>query len=178
MPTPKHSHVVSSTPGRTRLRVSDKRRNPQEMARIASALKARPEVHDVSTNVQTGSILVHHDQQHSSLYDISATLRDLGVILGEVTDTEIPFLQGKSDMATGLTSAISDLNQRVGLATNGVVDLRFLFPLGLAALALRQLQRNGLQIDAAPWYVLAWYAFDSFIKLHSTQEPQATNATK
>jgi hypothetical protein len=83
-------------------------------------------------------------------------------------------MNGKSEMASDLTTAISDLNKQVGLATNGVVDLRLLVPVGLGALAIRQLLRNGLQIEAAPWYVLAYYAFDSFIKLHYTAEPSTT----
>lgn len=170
MPTHKRTHVVSTTPGRTRLRVSPKRRNPQEMARIAKALKTNPEVHDIRTNIQTGSIVVHHAPKSSSLEDIKATLEDLGVILSKVTDVELPSMSGKSEVAADLTSAVSDLNKRVGLATNGVVDLRLLVPLGLSTLAIRQLLKNGWQFETAPWYVLAWYAFDSFIKLHYTAE--------
>ncbi len=178
MPTPKHTHVVSSTPSRTRLRVSPKRRNPQEMARIANALKAHPEVHEVRTNVQTGSIVVHHAHKDNSLEELSAVLQDLGIILGSLTDVELPFSRGKSEVAADLTSAVSDLNERVGLATNGVVDLRMLMPVGLAALSLRELSRNGWEFEAAPWYVLAWYAFDSFIKLHNTAEPPTKPTTQ
>ena len=170
----KHTHVVSSTPSRTRLRVSHKRRNPQEMARIARAIKAHPGVQEVKTNVQTGSIVVHHDHTDSSLDEFSAILQDLGVVLGKVTDVDLPFSEGKSEVATDLTRAISDLNDRVGQATNGVVDLRLLVPIGLASLALRELIRTGWEFETAPWYVLTWYAFDSFIKLHYTAEPSPT----
>jgi hypothetical protein len=176
MQAQKHTHVVSSTPSRTRLRVSQKRRNPQEMKRIASALKASPEVDEVRTNVQTGSIVVHHAPHTSGLDNIFATLNDLGVILCRVTDVELPFMEGKSVVASDLTGAVADLNQRVGLATNGVIDLRMLIPLGLGALAIRQGLRNGWLIEAAPWYVLAYYAFDSFIKLHYTAEPPTNKA--
>lgn len=175
MPIPKHTHVISSTPSRTRLRVSPKRRNPQELARIANALNAHPDVHEVRTNVQTGSIIIHHAHKESSLDEISAVLQDLGIILGSVTDAEMPFSRGKSEVAADLTSAVADLNERVGLATNGVVDLRMLLPAGLAALAVRELIRSEWEFQAAPWYVLAWYAFDSFIKLHYTSEPSTKN---
>jgi len=174
MSTPKHTHVVSSTPERTRLRVSHKRRTHQEMARIANAFKAHPEVHDVRTNVETGSIVVHHAYNDNSLDQISAVLQDLGVVLGSITDVDLPLSEGKSEVATNVTSAISDLNERVGKATDGVVDLRMLVPVALGLLSLRQLLENGWEIDSAPWYVLAWYAFDSFIKLHYTAEPEET----
>lgn len=178
MPTSTHTHIVSSTPNRTRLRVPSQRRTPQDMARIANALDAHPDVHDVRTNVQTGSIVVHHSYMDNSSETISAVLQDLGIILGSVADVETPFSRGKSEVAADLTSAVSDLNERVGLATNGVVDLRMLMPAGLAALALVELVRSEWEFEAAPWYVLAWYAFDSFIKLHNTSEPQPTPTTQ
>ena len=170
MPTPQHTHVVSSTPGRTRLRVSQKHRNIEEMARIVKALKTHLEVHDVRTNIHTGSIVVHHAHKDNSLEEISAILQDLGIILGSTTAEELPLSRGKSEVAADLTSAVSDLNERVGQATNGVVDLRLLVPVGLASLALRELIRNEWEFQTAPWYVLAWYAFDSFIKLHYTAD--------
>ncbi|MEW6498370.1 MAG: HMA2 domain-containing protein [Cyanobacteriota bacterium] len=172
MPTPKYTHVVSSTPGRTRLRVSPKRRNHQEMARIANALKAHPEVHEVRTNVQTGSIVVHHAHNDRWHDEMIAILQDLGIILGSVADVEEPLSGGKSEVAADITSVVKDLNERFGLVTNGVVDLRMLFPMGLAALSLRELMQNEWEFEAAPWYVLAWYAFDSFIKLHNTSDPE------
>jgi hypothetical protein len=144
------------------------------MTRIANALKAHPEVHEVRTNVQTGSLVVHHAHKESSLNEISAILQDLGIILGSATDVDLPIVEGKSEVAKDLTSAVSDLNQRVGLATDGVVDLRLLIPVGLATLAVRELIRNGWEFEAAPWYVLTWYAFDSFIKLHYTADPPTT----
>ncbi len=174
MSTPKHTHVVSSTPSRTRLRIPSKRRTPQEMARIANALQAHPEVHEVKTNVQTGSIVVHHAHSDDSVDKISAVLQDLGIILGSISDVELPFTQGKSEVATDLTSAVADLNERVGQVTDGFVDLRMLVPVALATLSLRELIRNGWEFETAPWYVLAWYAFDSFIKLHYTAEPPTT----
>jgi thiamine biosynthesis protein ThiC len=174
MPTPKHTHIVSSTPSRTRLRVSPKRRNHQEMARIANTLKTHPDVHEVRTNIQTGSIVVHHAEKHSSLEDMKAALQDLGVVLGSITDVEVPLMNGKSAVASDITSAIKDLNQRVGQTTDGVVDLRFLMPLGLGTLAIYQLLQKGWQFETVPWYVLAWYSFDSFIKLHYTAEPTTT----
>ncbi|HEY9848292.1 MAG TPA: hypothetical protein V6D28_02450 [Leptolyngbyaceae cyanobacterium] len=170
MPTPKHTHVVSSTPSRTRLRVSHKRRKSDEMLRIANALKSRTDVHDVRINEQTGSIVIHHSDENGTRENILATLQDLGIILASITGTEMPSMDGKSAVAEDFTSAVYDLNQRVGNITNGIVDLRLLIPIGFALLAIRQAARNGWQIEAAPWYALAYYAFDSFIKLHYTQD--------
>jgi len=56
--------------------------------------------------------------------------------------------------------------------TNGVADLRLLLPLGFGALALRQVLDKGFELEEIPWYTLAWYAFDSFVKLHNSGKLQ------
>ncbi|NWF60777.1 MAG: DUF5132 domain-containing protein [Fischerella sp.] len=84
--------------------------------------------------------------------------------------TRIYSQDAKSEIARDLINVISDVNTDVGRITNGVIDLRLLLPLGFSALAVRQLFIKGLQIDEIPWYVLAWYAFDSFMKLNTAKE--------
>jgi hypothetical protein len=164
--TPIPTHVVSCTPGRIRLRVSQPHAQATAIKRIANVLEADPKINQVRTNIQTGSLTVMLDNQTASVDNIFASLRDLGIIFIDVT-------KGKSKAAAEVTHAAFDLNKQVERATNGVVDLRFLFPLGLGTLAVRQLLTKGLQFEVIPWYVLAWYSFDSFIKLHYTSEPQS-----
>jgi hypothetical protein len=65
---------------------------------------------------------------------------------------------------------MSDLNEQVRQATNGFADLQMLLPLGLGALALKQLLDKGPELEELPWYTLAWYAFDSFKKSGLTQQ--------
>jgi hypothetical protein len=65
-------------------------------------------------------------------------------------------------VAMGVTQ---NLNQKIRQTSNGKVDLGFLIPLSFALLACRQLIIKGWQLELIPWYVLAWYAFDSFLKL-------------
>ena len=169
----KHTNVVSSTPGRTRFRVPPKRRNYQEMERIASGIQANPDVDDVQFNVQTGSILVHHKSHHGSFQNICDTLRDLGCVFGDVTGTsELLPLNGKSaENKLDFDTAISDLNKRVRQATNGMVDLRFVLPLAFSALAVVQFLTYGLQFELVPWFVLAYFAVESFIRLNFNQAP-------
>lgn len=172
-PSEQHTHIISQTPTRTRFRLSHKRRNKAEMDRIVSHLKQQSGVKDIETNLNTGSIVVHHTPHSESATNLKDTLKDLGVVLRNVAGVELPQSEsGKSAVAEDFTSAIEDLNNRIGEATGHVVDLRVLVPSGLAVLALRQLLTNGWQIEAAPWYVLAYYAFDSFIKLHADSKQQ------
>jgi hypothetical protein len=159
--------IVSDTPGRLRLRVARCHRQPEQMQRIAHALEAQPNISQVRTNVSHGSIVINHDGKDRSLENVVGTLVDLGIIFADVTED-------KSDAAVDVSGAVVDLNKRVEQATNGAVDLRFLFPLGLSFLAIRQLVAKGLQFETIPWYVLAWYAFDSFIKLHGVNQSNST----
>lgn len=160
--------IVSKTPGRLRLRVARQHRKPEEMQRIAHILEAQPNVTQVRTNISQGSIVINHDHKDESWENLVGTLIDLGIIFADIAE-------GKSDVAMDVSGAVVDLNKRVEQATNGAVDLRLLFPFGLSILAVRQLMKQGLQIEIIPWYVLAWYAFDSFIKLHGIHQAQSNN---
>ncbi|HYA43338.1 MAG TPA: hypothetical protein VEF34_18700 [Syntrophobacteraceae bacterium] len=150
-----HTQIVSSTPARTRIRVSRKRRNPKEMARLAKALGKSPKVSRVQTNLHAGTLIVHHNEE--ALADIKAELRDLGVILMAAA--------GVQTSARSLTDAVFDLDRQLGLATGGLLSLKLLVPAGFTALAVLQLARRGLEIGGAPWYLLAYFAFESFVRL-------------
>ncbi|MBW4427411.1 MAG: hypothetical protein KME50_23945 [Nostoc desertorum CM1-VF14] len=167
-PKPISTKVVSSTPGRLRLRVAHSHRQPEKMQHIANALSANAHINQVKTNIHHGSIVINHDGKDGSLENVLATLKDLGIIFANVSE-------GNTEAAAGVSSAVVDLNQRVKQSTGGAFDLRILFPVGLASLSLRQLLNKGLQLEGIPWYVLAWYAFDSFIKLHGNSQKQSQN---
>ncbi|BAZ17050.1 hypothetical protein NIES4071_89280 [Calothrix sp. NIES-4071] len=151
--------LVSDTPGRLRLRVGNKHRKAEEMQRIANALQ-HPNIKQVRTNVSQGSITIQHEGENS-LENVHTALKDIGITFGDIGE-------GKSEVANGVASSVIGLNKRVKQSTDGIVDLRFLFPLGLGFLSIRKLMLQGLQLDIIPWYVLAWYSFDSFLKLHAS----------
>ncbi|MBD2347065.1 HMA2 domain-containing protein [Anabaena subtropica] len=167
---PIHTKIISDTPGRLRLRIAHSHRQPETMEQIANKLAAQSHIDQVRTNVAHGSIVIKYSEKNGTLDNVLATLQDLGMIFGEIT-------QGSTEAATTVSSAVVDLNKRVRQATDGVVDIRFLFPLGLSILSVRQLMIKGLQFEIIPWYVLAWYSFDSFIKLHGiTPQKPSTEA--
>jgi hypothetical protein len=65
-----------------------------------------------------------------------------------------------------------DVNLRLAERTGGRWDLRSVMPAALGVLAVRQLINDFGNWGTAPWWVLAWYAFDSFYKLNQ-QAPDA-----
>ena len=162
--------IVSQTPGRVRLRVFPAHRHQQKIAPIVNSLRARQEVYRVKTNIPSGSITVLHGRELLSSQDMRTVLQDLGVNVVEITQESSISGSSSSSAAAGVIKTATDLNQRVKTATNDAVDLRFLLPLSLGVLAVRQLIVKGWQLELIPWYVLGWYAFDSFIKFHSNNE--------
>jgi hypothetical protein len=171
-PTPIHIKIVSNTPGRLRLRVSHQHRQQEAIAKISNTLRSVfSGVDNIKTNVNTGSITVYYTGENGSFEDIVCKLRRLGIIISDV-------LPGKSEAAANLTTTMTNLNQQVHQATKGSADLRVVIPLTFGVFALRQLLSKGPGLKTAPWYVLAWYAFDSFMKLHYTSEPSPPSDRK
>lgn len=162
--------VVSSIPGRVRLKLARSDQTPEEMHRIVGALDARPEVKGVRASIRTGSILVHYDPERGDLDGLGAALAGIGVALVEAAkearEAGTPPQGDSLRAAANLRSALGQLDRRVESAAGGTFDLRLLVPLGLGALAVRQILREGLRLDEIPWYVLAWDAFQSFSTLH------------
>jgi hypothetical protein len=130
------------------------------MARLAEALRASPKVNSVQTNLHAWTIIVHHKQD--ALTDIKEQLKDLGVILMAAAGVEVS--------AGSLTDAVSRLDMRLCSATKGLLSLKLLAPAGFGALAVLQLARRGFEIGAAPWYLLAYFAFESYVRLNGTTE--------
>ncbi|NJL62604.1 MAG: hypothetical protein HC903_13240 [Methylacidiphilales bacterium] len=180
MPKPKHSKVrtianttqtyakiISDTPGRLRLRVAQRHRKLEQIQPLVNALQEHGNINQVRMNLDQGSITINHEGE-DSWKNVMVTLKDLGIIFGDIVEVH-------TDAAIAVSNPVIDLNQRVKQATDGQLDIRVLFPFGLGCLAIRQLIIKGLQFDIIPWYVLAWYAFDSFIKLHGTNRLEPTS---
>ena len=77
---------------------------------------------------------------------------------------------GVETSAMSLADAVSDLEKHLSLEARGLLNLKLLVPLGFGALAVLQLARQGLQIGSAPWYLLAYFAFESYIKLNRPED--------
>ncbi|MGK7899750.1 MAG: HMA2 domain-containing protein [Xenococcus sp. (in: cyanobacteria)] len=161
------AQIISQTPGRVRLRVRPAYRQQQKIAPIVNALKARLEIYRVKTNIPSGSITVLHGRELLTSQDMSIVLQDLGINLVQVTQEPRRAISSSSSAAAEVIKTVTDLDQRIKIATDNAIDLRLLLPLGLGVMAMRQLIVKGWQLELIPWYVLAWYAFDSFLKLNS-----------
>jgi len=137
--------------------------NPLAQAVIKEGIKLSERVKEASAHTQE----VFEDLAAEAKAELAESQVELnsGAARTQVT-------QGKSNVAVNIMNVMSDLNEQVRQATNGFADLQMLVPLGLSALALKQLLDKGPELEEIPWYTLAWYAFDSFKKFNDMSESQ------
>jgi hypothetical protein len=152
--------VVSAVPGRLRLKLSGERRSPEAMERLREMLEGRPEVAGIDVRPRTGSLLIHHDPESAAVGEVLDALAETGLFV----EHEPAQTEGRTGPAR-LSEAAGRVDREVRRATKGT-DLRLLVPLTFGALSARRALRDAPNLEGAPWYVLAWYAFDSFLKLN------------
>jgi hypothetical protein len=153
--------ILSIIPGRVRLKVLGRWRAPEELERVTAALEALAGVNAVRASSLTGSVLVRYDAVGTTVDDLRAAFEGLGLTLVD----EEPPERAHGAPARRVSEAADRVSSRVGRRLGGS-DLRLLFPIALGVLSLRQATRDAPGLDQAPWYVLAWYAYDSFLKLN------------
>lgn len=166
---PATASVPHATASRLRLRIDG---DPGEVAlvldSVAGRAEADPGITSVRTDPRTGSALLTWDPEQFDLAAAVELCRKAHVALRDIAPPRVADVLERplSQAASRLVERVSTANRRVHDATDGRVDLRFLVPAGFAALSLRQLLRTGPSVASMPWYALAYYAFDSFVKLH------------
>ncbi|MBV9100365.1 MAG: hypothetical protein JOZ46_12530 [Candidatus Dormibacteraeota bacterium] len=167
------AEVTHSAAGRMRVRVAGTRADRTRALRAAhDQLRDRA---SVSTNARTGSALIAYDPAELDAAAVVAMLREADHMFRRL---EPPAVRRRVDgpgsqVAHRLQGVLGGANRSVYAATQGGVDLRVLVPAAFAGLALRQLVRQGVRVRDAPWYVLAYYAFDSYMKLHDPNVREA-----
>lgn len=126
LPAAEISHAM---PGRTRLRISDRRGDAAFFASIASGLSALPGVHKVEVKPLTGSVLVQH---WGALDMLSVAAKDAGLFA--VGEPPPPEPEAETEVE---------------------LDPKLLFALALGALSLWQMSREKF---FPPALTLLWYA--------------------
>lgn len=168
---PSEVRIVSAIPGRVRLKLSGSRGALDELKRIADELTDRMPGALAEANLRARSVLVRYDVQALGADAVDAALRDLGVAVASR-----PPAAAALPAAVRLADAAGRLDAGVRRATGGT-DLRGLVPVGLAVLALRQAFSDAPGLRQAPWYVLAWYAYEASPRLGVTSpSPTAPHA--
>jgi hypothetical protein len=170
----KPAKVASHVPGRLRLKLHPQGRDRAAMDNLQTQLQSLPGIDNVRLNPAAGSLTVHYDRTHHSMAGILRFLEDLDVVVDSIA--HLPSLDnGTEGNRNGgpqpeFITAINALNQRLRNTTGLPIDLKQLLPLAFAGAGLWSIARRGLMIDRVPGWLLLWFAFDIFVKLHSERD--------
>ena len=174
MPRTEHSSVkvVHRLPHRTRIKMPKVHRTPAKMEKMGERLRQIEGVKGVEVDHRTGSILLKHNEDPGIIESLMLSLEDAGdLFLSVMMEEEGPESE-LSVVSKFLKETLGSANANVSRSTRGFIDLRMLVPLGFLGTALWKLrQTEGLMLEVPP-YVLLWYAWDSYMKLHHTRPPQ------
>jgi hypothetical protein len=157
------AQVASSLPGRLRLRLADGVWRRDRLAAAAESVGENAEVVGVETRWRSGSLVIEYDPAGAGT--LWASLGELGLARSGSAATRAE--AGTGGAPARLAEGLTRVNDVVAWRARGS-DLRTLVPVGLGMLALRQLVRGDERLADAPWYVLAWYASETFQRFHGS----------
>ena len=152
------ARVVSLVPGRLRLRLPTNAAGRSSLAAASEELAAHGDLLVAESRPRSASLVVSYDPGRT--VDVWVRLRALGL---QVADAPVGASIEARDPGLRVMTAVKALDAVVPRFTAGH-DLRTLIPLTYGLLAVRQLVRGEQRLQNAPWYVLAWYASESFQK--------------
>ena len=172
--------VVHHLPGRVRVKLDKRELTPDVLARIEQTLASVPGIHECTANPRTGSLLVRYDADSVDLAEL-VRLSDAA----DVVATDARARQAWSDDRDGkpehwstwahaIHTRFAALDRRLRVASGDRFDLKMVMPMAFGVLAIRQVVTQAGSLAPIPWYVLLWYAFDSYMKLHGQSTPGRT----
>ncbi len=139
------AHIVHSLPGRTRLKVPDRRGEPRYFTRLSERLSQYAGVVRVQTNPRTGSLLLEHTVPLAQIaaFAQSQQLFTLG-----------PPEPLQREITQSTQAGLRWLNRQFAQASEGLLNVRVALILGLAGLIIIQVARGQILMPATN---LLWF---------------------
>jgi hypothetical protein len=157
--------VVSTVPGRTRLRLKPELRTPEGAAAVKQRLDRHEDVGDVTVNPRTGSVLVVHATHRKGEEIAAEALRDAEVFAAALFDLPDGADGADGDRFGRLDQLLANLMYRIDYAIWRRTRLRFrgqLLAGGIAGLGIAQIARYGIALEMLPGPLLLWIAWDIY----------------
>ena len=139
---PPLAHIVHQTRCRVRLRIAEKRKDPDYFEEVGEQLETVSGILEFRTNSATGCIILQHPEQ--TWPELEPQLEQLGLF--EISGTPETGKPAMESLATGL----SRVDKAVTAGSGGRVDLKTLAYLGLMAITISQAMRGQLLGPAIP----------------------------
>jgi hypothetical protein len=129
--------VVHASPGRVRLKATDGR-NGAGLTRAEAAVKDVAWIREARRVPLAESLVVTFDPAEGQVGDVLRALEEGGIRLASAPEPDAQS-RGGSNLGDGIADAFLRADRRVAEMTRGGADLRTLVPIGLAALAAREI---------------------------------------
>lgn len=165
--------IAHHLPDRTRLRSPALRKNAAICTQLADALAAVRGVREVRIRPYTGSALILHDPGVAldALTEVACSALDGARVLAH---GEAPPLSAAvpafSSIRQKLAAIAREIDRDIRRSSDGSVDLGTLTTLGLVGAGAFQIAATG-QLQAPPWFNLAWWAYRTFMTTHNGAPP-------
>ena len=161
------ARVTHSSPGRVRARVARTDRSGLDLEQVRRRLEANPDIESIALDQRTGSVLVQGPATDRLRFALAEVL--------QLVDESGADGVGAAGVSIAV-NLVKGADGRLEQASGGRLSLRWIVPVSFAAVGVRQLVRQGLSAGSVPWYVLLYYAVDSFLKLYPEHAPRPASA--
>jgi hypothetical protein len=164
---PKSKAVAHHLPHRTRLRLPRGHRDAATIAKVHKTISETAGVSAVEINARTGSVLIHHDEDPEVLNKVGDALEEVaGELFEAILAAEGIELPGLSIIAHVIRESMSHVDNRLAVATNNLIDLKMLVPVGFFAAGVIQSRRHLGWFNQMPAWMLFYFAYDAYMKFH------------
>lgn len=146
------AHIVHQLRGRLRLRIREKRQEPEYFEELLNRLQSVKGVSEVRVNDTTGSLLLLHPELPYA--ELEAQLKELELF--EIVATS----EAKGSALNPVFAGFSWFDQAISEGSTEHFDLRSLAFIGLVGLAAHQMYRGNIMVPAIPLLMSAWSLAD------------------
>lgn len=147
--------VVARSPGRVRVRLPRGAGSAADLAQIGSLLEERAGVRSARINGGARSLVVTFDPVVIDLDELLQRLQDAGY-RGHTAEP------APARMRPAVAGSVASAFAASPEQARRLEGSRLTVTVALGALSARQLAWNGFQLDKAPWYTFAWYAYSLY----------------
>jgi hypothetical protein len=179
--------VVHHIPGRIRVRLPFLKGFSSSPEQIKDLMSPLPGIRKVDFNPITGSALISYDAEHYDSFQeklaeyaqnfLGLTLTDSDLVRenNHRQNGVVESSQGESELTSFLVNSFKRLNAEVSEASDNKLDVKALFPVGIAAYALFKI---GSAATTPLWVTLGLFSFASFLSLNPGALDESTKQRK
>jgi hypothetical protein len=165
------ARILSSTPGRLRVRL-ETRRERLLAADFHPSTAEIPHLRGAEVNRAASSLTLTYDGARVDEGLLLSILAERGLVMTapDATLRDTGQYAGMSPASETVLANLAAANRAAVRFSGGTADLKLLIPLLLALIGTMRGLFRGFQFTQIPGYLFLWYAFDTFYKLHGLSD--------